>query len=171
MKQDKTLQIIGIMAADPQGVIGKNNGLPWDYPDDIQYFLKTTQGHPVVMGRKTFEATPQSFFKERRTIVFSRNPQQYVNEQTDRIFVSSLMEFLSVADQWIDQKIYMIGGAEIANLFFENGLISEFILTSIHKSYEGDVQLNMKRFEGWTRKILLETPDFTIYQLIKPLNK
>ena len=50
--------IIGIMASDPNGVIGKGKDLPWHLPDEFEHFQKTTFGHVVVMGRKTLRQCP-----------------------------------------------------------------------------------------------------------------
>lgn len=60
----------------------------------------------------------------------------------------------------------MIGGAQIAHLFLEHDLISEFIITEIHKPYKGDVYFNLALLDGWNKTILIETKDYTICRLI-----
>ncbi|GAY75758.1 dihydrofolate reductase [Sporolactobacillus inulinus] len=45
-----------LLAMDRNGLIGRGNKLPWHLPDDLRYFKETTWGHPVIMGRKTFES-------------------------------------------------------------------------------------------------------------------
>ncbi len=67
------MKIIGIMAVDPNGVIGINNDLPWRYPSEFKHFCQVTDKQVIVMGRKTFETVPQSILKNRTPIVFSRN--------------------------------------------------------------------------------------------------
>ncbi len=67
------MKIIGIMAVDPNGVIGINNDLPWRYPSEFKHFCQVTDKQIIVMGRKTFETVPQSILKNRTPIVFSRN--------------------------------------------------------------------------------------------------
>ena len=62
----------------------------------------------------------------------------------------------------------MFGGAEIAHLFLEKDLLSEFILTRIHKSYEGNKYIDLKCLETWPRTIMTETKDFTIYSYKNP---
>ena len=55
----KLRKAIGIMAATNEGVIAKGNVLPWNYPEELDHFRSTTDGHNIIMGRKTYEAMPQ----------------------------------------------------------------------------------------------------------------
>ena len=50
----KSRKAIGIMAATNKGIIGKGNVLPWHYPEELEYFRSTTDGHTIIMGRKTY---------------------------------------------------------------------------------------------------------------------
>jgi dihydrofolate reductase len=52
----ETIRLAIIVAAAENGVIGKDNGLPWRLPEDMRYFKAVTMGKPIVMGRKTFES-------------------------------------------------------------------------------------------------------------------
>lgn len=63
-----------IVARDRQGGIGRDNALPWHLPEDLQHFKSTTLGHPIVMGRRTFESIGRPL-PGRRNIVVSRSPQ------------------------------------------------------------------------------------------------
>jgi len=162
-------KIIGVMATDPQGVVGKEGGLPWHYTDELKHFRKITHGHVIVMGRRTFEATPCDILKERHSIVFSRQQRKScVNKDTEYTFVNSIEDFLAHIGQWKNQKIFMIGGAEIAHLFLEKELLAEFILTKIHQSYEGDTYLNLNLLEDWPQTVLSRTENYTIYHLKNP---
>lgn len=158
-------KIIGIMASDPQGVIGKNGLLPWNYPEELNHFRRVTDGHVIVMGRKSFESTPQSLLENRTAIVFSRND---LSSHTEKYrVVSSLEEFAVIQDIPKEFKVFVIGGSEIAGLFLKSGLISEFLLTKIHKSYEGDVYLDLQLLENWNQKEIIKTQDYTIYRMMK----
>jgi dihydrofolate reductase len=64
-----------------------------------------------------------------------------------------------------DEKIFMIGGAEIAHLFLKHKLISSFILTRIHRLYSGDTYLDLNYFKGWRKTVLKSSPHYTILQL------
>ncbi|MDR2165782.1 MAG: dihydrofolate reductase [Zoogloeaceae bacterium] len=67
------LTLIAAVARD--GAIGRNHGLPWRLPEDLRHFRALTRGHPVIMGRKTWESLPVVFrpLPERRNLIVSRN--------------------------------------------------------------------------------------------------
>lgn len=154
--------VIGIMAVDSKGVIGINNGLPWHYPSELDHFRQVTDKQVIVMGRKTFEIIPQNILKP---IVFSRNKlSPCFNKGIRCTIVSSMQEFLSIQSS---SKVFMIGGAQIAHLFLEYDLISEFIITEIHKPYKGDVYFNLTLLSGWNKTILTKTKDYTICRLTR----
>ncbi|MFP3016759.1 MAG: dihydrofolate reductase [Wolbachia sp.] len=159
------MKIIGIMAVDPKGVIGINNGLPWHYPSELDHFRQVTDKQVIVMGRKTFEIIPQNILKP---IVFSRNKlSPCFNKGIECTIVSSMQEFLSIQGNWSYPQIFMIGGAQIAHLFLEYDLISEFIITEIHRPYEGDVYFNLTLLDGWYKTALAKTKDYTICRLTR----
>lgn len=156
------MKIIGIMAVDPKGVIGINNRLPWHYPSELDHFRQVTDKQVIVMGRKTFETIPQNILKP---IVFSRNKlSPCFNKGIECTIVSSMQEFLSIQSS---SKVFMIGGAQIAHLFLEYDLISEFIVTEIHRPYEGDVYFNLTLLDRWNKTILTKTKDYTICKLTR----
>lgn len=156
------MKIIGIMAVDPKGVIGINNRLPWHYPSELDHFRQVTDKQVMVMGRKTFEIIPQNILKP---IVFSRNKlSPCFNKGIECTIVSSMQEFLSIQGS---SKVFMIGGAQIAHLFLKYDLISEFIITEIHRPYEGDVYFNLTLLDRWNKTILTKTKDYTIWKLTR----
>ncbi|MBA8758577.1 MULTISPECIES: dihydrofolate reductase [Wolbachia] len=157
--------VIGIMAVDPKGVIGINNGLPWHYPSELDHFRQVTDKQVIVMGRKTFEIVPQNILKDRIPVVFSRNKlSSCFNRGIKCTIISSMQEFLSIQSS---SKVFMIGGAQIAHLFLEYDLISEFIITEIHRLYKGDVYFNLTLLDGWYKTALAQTKDYTICRLAR----
>lgn len=160
----KLRKAIGIMAATNEGIIAKGNLLPWNYPEELEHFRTTTDGHTIIMGRKTYEALPEGIFSSRKAIIFSKNPKLF--SAKPGTFVKSLEEYFDIIhglDK--DEKIFMIGGAEIAHLFLKHKLISSFILTRIHRSYSGDTYLDLKYFKGWRETVLKSNSNYTILQL------
>ena len=109
--------MISIIAAIGKNYeLGKNNKLLWDLPADMNYFRETTKGHPVIMGRKTFESIGHPLPK-RRNIVITRNPD-YAKSGIE--FAPSLEKALGIfknrdesVRQAQDKEIFIIGGAEI----------------------------------------------------------
>lgn len=158
-------KIIGVMACDPQGLIGNNGALPWDYPAELEHFRRTIYGHPIIMGGKTFEAVPTALLHNKLSIVFSRTKKnKLVAGNSKSIFVSSVEEFTSLPEIQEYTQMFMIGGAEIAHLFLKYRLISEFVLTKIHKAYKGDSFLDLSLFQDWSSSIINKSSDYTIYK-------
>ena len=71
MGGSRLLPMVLVLAASENGVIGKNNALPWDLPDDLKHFKQTTMGCPILMGRKTYESVgrPLCHRKDRKSVV------------------------------------------------------------------------------------------------------
>jgi dihydrofolate reductase len=68
------------------GVIGRGNRIPWRLPEDLAHFRELTTGHPVVMGRRTWESLPDRFrpLPDRRNVVVTRNPD-WTAEGAERV--------------------------------------------------------------------------------------
>jgi len=118
-----------IAAHDPNLVIGAGGKLPWHYKKDLQFFKKTTSGHPVIMGRGVFEELNEKPLPGRKNIVLSKS-RNYEQAETCR----SLDEALEKAGGAL--KIFIIGGGEIYRQTI--GMADELVITLIHKEYEGD---------------------------------
>ncbi len=157
--------IIGIMSATKDGIIGLNGTLPWHYPEDLKFFEQTTFNKTIIMGRKTYESVPSKIFFDRNALALSYN----IHYKSDNaLFFYSVKELLSYL---LKNKIYvsfMIGGAQIAHLFLQNNLISKFFLTEINRYYRGDTYLNLEYFKNWTKKRMYSNQDYNVYQLINP---
>ena len=132
-----TLSII--VAAARNGVIGRNNALPWHLPEDLRYFKRVTMGKPIVMGRKTFESIGRAL-PGRTNIVVSRQPG-YAPEGL-RV-VASLEEALALAEDiaLIDgaEELMVIGGAEIYRAALP--LARRLYLTEVDADVDGDAFL------------------------------
>ena len=155
------MKIIGIMACDPHGVMGAHQKIPWHYPEELQHFRSVTQGKSLIMGRKTFESIPRSTLQACECIVFSHHPIDFSGLRG--VHVASLGKFLKCVARE-DQIYYMVGGAQMAQLFLQEGLLDEFLLTRIHTPHAGDCFLPLNFFKAYSPMVLRETKDFTIYQ-------
>ena len=134
-----------IVAMDIGRVIGKENKLLWYIPDDLKRFKTLTLGHPVIMGRKTFESIVASLGKPlpgRTNIVITRDDtysQTVAKQDLDMsgvIIVHSLEEALEKAKEIDNQEIFIGGGAQI----YEQALphVDRLYLTLIDDEKEGD---------------------------------
>ena len=141
------IRLAVIVAAAENGVIGRNNALPWHLPEDLRYFKKVTMGKPIVMGRKTFESIGRPL-PGRTNIVITRNP----DFQAEGVrAVASLDEALRLAEDiaLIDgaQEVVVIGGAEIYKAAIPRA--GRLYITEVHASVEGDACLPQVEWKYW----------------------
>ncbi len=125
-----------IVACSENNVIGRDGDLPWHLPDDLKHFMRTTQGCPVIMGRKTF-ASLNGPLPRRTNIVVSRT----LKDAGDGVVVVSTLEAAIACAQRVvdgaDTPIWIAGGGEI----YRAGLAmaDQVVRTRVHASVEGDV--------------------------------
>lgn len=141
------VRLAAIVAAAENGVIGRNNALPWHLPGDLQYFKRVTMGKPIIMGRKTFESIGKPL-PGRSNIVITRNAQF----QADGVrVVDSMAAALRVAEDiaLIDgvDEVVVIGGAEIYRESLSQA--SRLYLTQVHASVEGDAYMPEVEWSHW----------------------
>ncbi len=124
-----------IAAVARNNVIGKANDLPWRLPDDMKYFMQTTKGHHVIMGRKNYESLPEKFrpLPNRTSIVVTR--QNYYQAPGCTI-VHHLTDGVKIAEKNGEQELFIIGGADIYNLAMS--LADKLYLTEIDAVIDGD---------------------------------
>jgi len=132
-------RIFLIAAVARNGVIGAQGKLPWHLPEDLKHFKRLTLGHPVIMGRRTWESLGKPL-PGRENIVVSRK----AGFEAPGASVAASIE-AAIALCTGEAVAYVIGGAEIyaAALPIADGIV----LTEIHQDYEGDT-----RFPEWDRK-------------------
>lgn len=138
--------IVSLIAAVTKNhVIGRNNDLPWKLPDDMKYFMETTTGHAVIMGRKNFFSLPPKFrpLKDRQNIVITRNPDSLNGYDVD--VVSSIDEAFKKAPK--NEEIFVIGGSQI----FEQTLsrADRLYITEIDATIDGDVHFPAFNKNDW----------------------
>jgi dihydrofolate reductase len=119
-----------VAAAGNNNVIGTNNKLPWKMPADMKFFMNLTIGHPVIMGRKTYESFGRPL-KDRRNIIITRD-KKYTVSGCD--VVNSLDEALLLTKS--DNEVFIIGGAEIYRQSI--AIADKIYLTRICHDFEGD---------------------------------
>ncbi len=131
-------ELVLIAAVAKNGVIGKDNALPWHLPEDLKHFKALTTGHAVIMGRKTWESLPARFrpLPDRLNIVVTRNPGYSAPGAT---VVHSLAEAQKVgAGGTAPVSLFVIGGAELYAHALPQAMRLE--LTEIDVDAEGDAR-------------------------------
>ena len=107
-----------IVAMGKNCVIGHDNKIPWHIPEDLKMFRDITKNSILVMGRKTFDSLPNGPLRNLHHIVITRNPTFYTN--SDQVTYCSPNDADHIIKQirGVDQKVFIIGGAEIYYMFF-----------------------------------------------------
>lgn len=118
-----------IVAIASNGVIGKDNRLPWRLPGDLAYFKRITMGHTIVMGRKTYESIGKPL-PGRQNVIVTRN-RHFKSEGC--IVINSLEEALKLAE---NDEVFIIGGAEIYSQAIS--IVERLYITHVNKEFEGD---------------------------------
>lgn len=116
-----------IWAQDQHGAIGKNGDLPWNIPEDLKNFKKLTLNQPIIMGRKTWDSLKFKPLPKRRNIVLT---SQKNIESADTF--ANLVTLLSDLVNKGTKKIFVIGGAQIYNVFWE--LASALHITFVNEN-------------------------------------
>lgn len=131
-----------VVAAAENNVIGKDNGLIWHLPADLRHFKQLTMGHPMLMGRKTFESIGKPL--PGRTSIIITNQKDYAADGC--IVTHSVQEAIEQAKA-LDEEVCIIGGAEVYRQALP--FTDTIYLTRIHHTFEGDVFFPELKDEEW----------------------
>lgn len=118
-------------AMDENRVIGKDNKLPWHLPEDLKFFKRTTMGHPIAMGRKTWDSIGRAL-PGRENIVITRNESFSCEGCT---VLNSIDELLTYSREK-REEVFVIGGAEIFKAILPAA--DRLYLTMIYDQFAGD---------------------------------
>ena len=156
-----------IVAIAKNGIIGDKNSLLWHISEDMRFFRETTSGHPVIMGRKTYDSLGRPLPK-RTNVVISRTTK-HIEGCT---VVGSLEEAIALFPK--EEEVFIIGGAQIYALAME--VADRLYLTRVEHDYQGDTSFPEWDESKW--KLLSRTPyercekyeypfDFECYERVK----
>lgn len=126
-------KIIAVWAEDTNGLIGKDNGLPWKKPEDLKHFKETTINKTIVMGSKTFEGLGKKTLPNRTTIILTRDLNY---EDNGAVICNSIDEVLNSTND----DLYIVGGKEVYKSF--SPYYTDLIKTEIKGTYEGDTYID-----------------------------
>ena len=129
-----------IVAIAENGVIGDNNALLWNIKEDMRRFRTTTTGHPVVMGRKTFESIGRPLPK-RTNVVITRGDTTFEGCKVAHSLEEAIAMFPA------EEEVFIIGGAQIYTQAM--ALADKLYLTIVHRNYEGDTSFPEINYSEW----------------------
>jgi dihydrofolate reductase len=142
-----------IVAVAENGVIGRDNALPWRIPEDMKWFKARTMGKPCIMGRKTWESFPKRPLPERTNIVVTRHTGYRAE---GAVVVPSLRAALDVAAGEEPDEIMVLGGAEIYALALP--LAERIYLTRVHLAAAGDAVFPELDRSAWNETLVGDHP-------------
>ena len=132
-----------IVAIAENYAIGKDNQLLWHLPKDMQHFRRTTLGHHVIMGRKTFESIGKPLLG-RTIIIVTRNPHYCAAGCT---IAHDMATALRVAEQAGETEVFIAGGAEVYRATL--ALADKIYLTAVKATLEGDTFFPALDQQAW----------------------
>jgi dihydrofolate reductase len=110
------MRVILIVAMTRDGLIGRDGRMPWHDSEDLRHFKRTTTGHAVIMGRKTYESIGKPL-PGRRNIVLTRaappTSLTALDANTTLDYAASLEDALAICRDQSEEKVFVIGGAEV----------------------------------------------------------
>jgi dihydrofolate reductase len=154
-----SIRLTAVVAMTPDRVIGRAGTLPWHLPEDLAFFKRTTSGHPIVMGRKTYESIGRPLPK-RRNIVLTRDPN-WSAEGVEVIHRPEELEKLP----GIEGQIFIIGGSEIYAAFLP--VLDDLLVSHVFENHEGDTRLPEFETAFPHSEILEMHPDFEVRRHFK----
>lgn len=134
-------EIVLVLARADNGVIGRDGDLPWRLPADLRHFKALTLGHPMIMGRKTFDSLP-GLLPGRRHIVLTRDASWTGEGAEVAHDVDAALHLAAAAP-----AVMVIGGAEAYGLFLS--IADRIELTEVHLDADGDVAIAYPDAADW----------------------
>lgn len=153
-------EVVLVLARADNGVIGWDGGLPWRLPADLKHFKALTLGHPMIMGRKTFDSLP-GLLPSRRHIVLTRD-MAWSREGAE--VAHDIAEAIRLADA---PTVMVIGGAEIHHLFLPQA--DRIELTEVHLDAPGDAAIPYPDAAEWQEGARQDHPaqgDYPAYSFV-----
>ncbi len=138
-----SMKISIIVAVAKNNAIGYKNKLPWHIPEDLKRFKEVTQGHHILMGRKTFESIGKPL-PNRTNLVISRNKKLKI--EGANIF-DSIEKAINFAKKNNESELFIIGGEKIFSSLIEK--TDTIYLTKVLKNYKGDAFFPKLSFSHW----------------------
>lgn len=140
-----------VSAMSQNSVIGINNQLPWNLPEDLKKFKELTTDLPIIMGRKTFESIGKILPKRINIVITSQdlnilNTKE--NNKNNLYYFNNLESAIKFAKEF-KKNIAIIGGESIYKEALKNNIIDEIYLTVIKSNFNGDTFFPVKFLENF----------------------
>jgi len=150
-----------IVAASKNNIIGTDNTLPWDLPEDMKFFKEKTKGHSIIMGRKTYESIGRPL-PHRLNIIITRQEDYQVGGAHVVSTIDAAITLCKEHRAEYGEEAFIIGGGEIYKQSLP--LTDVIYLTRIHQDFQGHTSypaLNPTEFEETDRQDRTEPIPFS----------
>lgn len=154
------LHLTAIVAMTPERVIGREGALPWHLPADLAFFKRTTTGHAILMGRKTYDSIGRPL-PNRRNLVLTRNPDwsapgiEVIHDPADLAALPGL-----------SGRVFIIGGAEIYRIFLP--LLDDLLISHLVANHPGDRYFPAFEPDFSASEVLETHPEFAVRHWHRP---
>ena len=160
------MKISIIAAVSDNGVIGKDNRLVWSLPTDMKFFMKATQGHCILTGRKNYQSIPEKFrpLKNRTNIVVT-SQIDFEDQHPDLKVVNKIDDGIALARNLGEKELFIIGGGQIYHQTL--AIADRMYLTEIKHPFEGDTFFPSFDRAQWleTSRIVVEPDQHNAYRM------
>ncbi|TXL63286.1 dihydrofolate reductase [Aeromicrobium terrae] len=133
-----------VVAMGSNGVIGVDNALPWRLPEDLAHFKQLTLGHPMIMGRTTFESIGRPL-PGRTTIVLTRD----ASWSAEGVETAPDLDAALARAQELDDDVFVVGGGQVYAEALERDLVDLLCVTRVAQSPDGDTRFPAVDWERW----------------------
>lgn len=133
-----------VVAMGANGVIGVDGGLPWRLPEDLGHFKRLTLGHPMIMGRTTFESIGRAL-PGRTTIVLTRDPSW----SADGVETAATFDEALERAHELDDEVFVVGGAQVYTEALERDHVDVMTVTRVREAPAGDTHFPPIDWEAW----------------------
>ncbi|MDR6119771.1 dihydrofolate reductase [Aeromicrobium sp. SORGH_AS981] len=137
-----------VVAMGANRVIGVDGALPWRLPEDLAHFKRLTLGHPLVMGRATYDSIGRPL-PGRTTIVLTRDPDWSSGPRGDGVLVAASLEEALATARELDDDVFLVGGAQVYAQALEQGLVDVMVVTRVAAAPDGDAFFPRVDWEAW----------------------
>lgn len=137
-----------VVAMGANRVIGVDGALPWRLPEDLAHFKRLTLGHPIVMGRATYDSIGRPL-PGRTTVVLTRDPAWSPGEGVEGVVVAGSLDDALQRAAALDDEVFLVGGAQVYAEALERDLVDVLSMTRVAASPDGDAWFPVVDWERW----------------------
>ena len=141
------MRVVLVAAVAANGVIGADGETPWHLPEDLAHFRRTTVGHPVVLGRRTYESVRRQVggpLPDRTNVVLTSRPGDLPD---DVVAVDSVEGALAAAAKTGTDTAYVAGGGSVYEQFLPRA--DRMVLTELRRAVAGDTRFPAVEWDRW----------------------